>query len=102
MGWHWYKQIGLDNAPEAIKAATEEYRSEQDVMGQFIETCCIVDRTLSAKAGELYKVYQRWCDETGEYHQTQKAFGTEMGARGFKKSRPGGIHTWMGVGIRRN
>ena len=79
----WQKQ-GL-NPPDAVKAATDEYRSEEDVLGIFLDECCDFSPTATVRAGVLHAEYKRWCEKNGYYPMSMKTFGQRMGAR-FDKS----------------
>jgi P4 family phage/plasmid primase-like protien len=60
--------------PEEIKAATKEYRDEMDVTKGFLEECCSIHPSLQVTTKSLYKAYQDWCAENGEYHLTKRKF----------------------------
>lgn len=61
----WYDR-GLERPPE-ILAAREQWRSEDDQVGRFLDECCLLDPDFQQPAGELYKTYRRWCEESGEH-----------------------------------
>ncbi|WP_053058164.1 phage/plasmid primase, P4 family [Rubrobacter aplysinae] len=99
----WYEN-GL-GCPEAVAAATKEYREEMDTLGDFLEARCVVEPNATAPAAALYKQYELWCADAGEHPDTQRAFGLRLSERGFEsfkftsgpnKDRKG----WRGVGIR--
>lgn len=99
----WYEN-GL-GCPEAVAAATQEYREEMDTLGDFLEARCVVEPNATAPAAALYKQYEMWCADAGEQPDTQRAFGLRLSERGFEsfkftsgpsKDRKG----WRGVGIR--
>jgi len=77
------QQEGL-KTPEPVKAATDEYRSEEDIIGHFIEECCTLNRSYQVKASELYKAYQEWCMRSGYRAMGRKNFGQKIGQR-FKR-----------------
>ena len=91
-------------APESVRAATAEYRAESDVLGLFL-----ADRTTSEPeypggnvrvlAGAIYKAYVAWCADSGLRHDTQTAFGRELGQRGFDSVKGSGGTAWR-VGLR--
>lgn len=47
--------------PEKVRAATEAYRKEMDVLAEFLEECCLVSKSAEARASALYKAYEGWC-----------------------------------------
>lgn len=65
----WFHE-GL-NPPEAVLAASEAYKGEQDRVLQFITECCEVGQTeehivpLAGPFGGLYPAYREWCNEGG-------------------------------------
>jgi P4 family phage/plasmid primase-like protien len=87
--------------PAAVVEAVRGYRSEQDVLGAFIEERCVIGepRRVKAKAGELFKAYKAWCDETGEAAISQTLFGRQLTERGFA-SQKDGVFYRLGIGLR--
>lgn len=60
----WQRE-GLPNVPE-IELATATYRKEQDVLGAFIEECCIASPTAKVSRPAIWKAYVSWADRTKE------------------------------------
>jgi putative DNA primase/helicase len=73
----WQKD-GLQ-PPDAVLHATEAYRNEMDVIGRFLEACCVVapgDTSVRTQATTLYNAFRDWCTQGGEKEMlTQTAFG---------------------------
>ena len=70
--------------PDKVQMATQAYRQEQDVIGQFITECCDTGEDyMQCKASALYKAYQRWAEQTGAVDLGQKRFGTYLTAHGY-------------------
>jgi putative DNA primase/helicase len=91
-------QAGGLGEPEEVRDATAEYRSEMDVVGQFLDECCMVDATTRARAAAIYAAYRKWADETGERVISQKRFGTRLTDRGFQREASNGVW-YRGVGL---
>jgi putative DNA primase/helicase len=74
--------------PEAVLAATEDYRAEMDKTAGFVSRC--IERNDKApvlQGKELYQRYLKDCEDQGEkYPMSLTRFGNEMG-RKFKKER---------------
>ncbi len=86
--------------PAAVKAATESYRSESDLLGTFLEECCKIDPILSASASDLYSAYRQWCDAGGYRAMNQRNFGMGLKERGLERARgSGGRSCWRGIGV---
>ncbi len=88
--------------PQEVRNATAGYRAEMDVLGAFLEDCCVVNPKAHCAAKDLYAAYQQWCDETGEKAMTQKAVGLRLAERGFDSAQMGKARTrtWLGVGLK--
>jgi len=52
--------------PEEVRVATDTYRQEQDVVGQFIEERCVAAPNAQIKFSDLYDDYVTWCQRNGE------------------------------------
>jgi P4 family phage/plasmid primase-like protien len=91
-------------APEEVRQATRAYRAEMDVLAAFLADCCRRDEDEEEFAGELWRAWKRWCEETGEQVGTQKRFGGQLAERGFLNHRDSrtGRKVWSGVGLRPN
>ncbi len=83
--------------PDTVKAATEQYRQDEDLLGHFIGECCLISAAESVKAGQLYKAYQSWCEEMGHKPISGTRFGKEMKER-FRWAE--GRHVvYSGIGV---
>ncbi len=93
-----WQQEGL-GAPDEVRKATGQYRSEMDVLGAFLKECCVREGSETARV--LYAAYRLWCDETGERAETQRKFGSQLSERGFERYRGGadGGHRWRNVSL---
>ena len=88
--------------PDAVRVATDEYRKDMDVLGEFIGTSCIEGADEVNGASRLYSAYKTWADDGGEYVMSQTMFGRQLADRGFKKERCSktGRNTWRGLRVR--
>lgn len=93
----WYER-GVD-PPDSLRAATQAYRDESDVLGGFIEERCVELSQAKAAAGFLYKAYQAWAAENGESAISAKAFGMRLKERGFRQKRTPSTRYWLGLGL---
>jgi putative DNA primase/helicase len=90
-----WQENGLE-IPGAVEDATQEYRRESDVIGEFLASECTVMAELRARATPLYARYQKWA---GGDSVSQRKFGKAMAERGFKKHTNNGTE-YLGVGLR--
>jgi putative DNA primase/helicase len=59
-----WQRIGL-KPPEHVLAATEEYREEEDYLGQFVKEMCVIQPARSIKVDDIYRMYALWCADLG-------------------------------------
>lgn len=97
-GCQAWQQDGLQ-PPDEVMAATTTYRASMDVLGQFLEECCLVDTAIRVKATTLYDAYKRWCDANGERTMTQTAFGKRLEEAGFTGEKKSGVSWRLGLGL---
>jgi P4 family phage/plasmid primase-like protien len=95
----WQRE-GL-NPPAAVTSATEEYRSDSDVLGQFFEDCCELDVETRTSKTVVYETYKSWCGRVGLVSMSQIAFSRRMRERGLEEVRIGAESTrgWGGVRV---
>jgi putative DNA primase/helicase len=86
-------------APDIVRAATQEYRSESDVIGGFLDDCCELAPGLEVPSGELYAAYRQWAERGGEYVLSQTSFGRRIDERGFDV-RKNGLKYRRGLSLR--
>jgi putative DNA primase/helicase len=86
--------------PPAITTATDEYRGEMDVIGNFIKERCVQGPGCSIRARELFKVYQGWCDENNEHACSERFLGLRLKELGIEQKRYGDGRYWQGIGIK--
>jgi len=67
----WQKEGLIE--PADVSGATGKYKNEQDIIGHFIDQQCELDPGYSEMASDLYKSYKQWCQDSGEYAQSQRA-----------------------------
>jgi putative DNA primase/helicase len=86
--------------PEIILKATDEYRGEMDVIGNFIKEVCVEYPASSVRVRELFKAYQEWCAENNEYANTERFFGMRLKEIGFKQTRTAEARYWSGITLK--
>jgi putative DNA primase/helicase len=95
-----WQRTGLAE-PEPVRNATREYRSEMDLLEQFLDECVVHDKAAAVSAGDLYEAYRQWCDRGGLNPQSNQSFGRKLVERGFDRHRStGGRRSWRGVRLR--
>lgn len=86
----WFEMGLADPAP--VLEATAAYRGEQDVLGDFLDSECVMGERLKIPAAALYKRFGEWFkDNLGDDPWSQTTFGRRLTDRGIepKRSRDG-------------
>ena len=94
----WFAE-GL-KTPNIIINATDEYRVEMDVIGNFIKERCVQQPGVSIKARELFKCYQEWCDDHNEHAVSERFLGLRLKELGLEQKRMGDGRYWQGIQIK--
>jgi putative DNA primase/helicase len=93
-----WKQEGL-NVPALITNATDEYRGEMDIIGNFLKECCVQRPGAAIRARELFQVYQDWCDENNEMATSKRMFGLRLKELGMVQKRTSEARFWQDLAV---
>lgn len=86
--------------PDLVRGETLAYRSEQDVIGLFLEDTCYLDQNVTVTASALYAAYVQWGETYGEKAWSQRAFISRLLERGFKQQRTNSCRLWRGLSLK--
>jgi putative DNA primase/helicase len=93
-------QRGGLRPPACVVAATESYSQYQDVIGSWVDECCVVSSLASEKIGALYESFCAWAKASGEEPKSKKAFAAELIDRGHESTRGAhGVRRMSGIGL---
>ncbi|MCC6976273.1 MAG: bifunctional DNA primase/polymerase [Anaerolineae bacterium] len=93
-------QVSGLGEPAKVREATQIYRSEMDILGEFFSETCEIKASQWVTARDLYRAYSQWCDEMGERPISQRALGLRLKERGFQPERgANGTRAWKGIGF---
>jgi putative DNA primase/helicase len=81
-----YLKEGL-NPPMIVRAATDEYRQDMDVVGQWLEEHCVRDPGASTPTSIAYDDYFRWAQAETSWTLTQLRWRRNLTDRGFKAAK---------------
>ena len=96
-GWRLWREQGLQ-PPEAVTAATAEYRSESDPLADFLAACVEEKRNAYVTATMLYAAYQAWSRANGVEAINLTRFGRILRERGFHKMKSG-VMTYLDIDL---
>ncbi|BBK30293.1 putative DNA primase/helicase [Stella humosa] len=97
-GLRVWKETGLA-APEAVLAATDSYRQDQDPIGEFLGDVTMAMPSASVTAADLYRAYQRWCTRNAQEPLHMRTFGRTLGDRGIVRGKSS-IIIYRGITLR--
>ena len=94
----WQKEgLGL---PAEVAEATEAYRNEMDVLGDFFDECCILNPLARVTKRDFYEAYVQWAERSRETVLSQR-ISMMMMEQGFTevRLRAKSERYWQGVGL---
>jgi putative DNA primase/helicase len=87
--------------PEIVRIATQDYRAESDILGDFIRERCIKREGEICTRTEIYTTYKLWCEESGEIPTGNKAFATLLKEYGITDGKNSGtVRRWKGIRLK--
>lgn len=92
-----WQRHGLSE-PTVVMTATDEYRTDSDVLGRWLEEECFIHAPGSMKAGDAFSRYQRWCEQSGEDAMKRRSFGEQLKAK-FDSKRTNQGWRYLGVSL---
>jgi len=95
-GLRAYLKDGLA-PPSCVDEAVREYRSEMDILGDWIADCAIEEPDCRTLVRDLYGSYQVWCMESGHHPFSKKRFSQKLDERGFERSKTGEGRNFIGL-----
>lgn len=83
--------------PKAIEIATNEYRSEMDIVGSWIRESCEVGPGKEMIFDDAYKSYEAWSTDYNGFAFTKKRLGQMLIERGFEPSLKSKKRSYKGI-----
>jgi putative DNA primase/helicase len=75
-----WQRIGLAE-PDSVLAATAAYRSESDIVGEFLRKHCAFEPDATVLRKDLRERYERWCAESGHEPVGARKFASRLRER---------------------
>jgi len=83
--------------PAKVRVATEEYRGEMDILGDWIEACCSNNPDAVTPTRDLYRNYQDWCEAEGLRAFSNRWFGRNLANKGYADKKTNGVRCRVGL-----
>lgn len=97
-GTQKWKASGLKLSP-TILAESNHYRTESDLLGEFLRDKTQADATKREEQGRVYQCYQQWCCNSGIRPLAKISFTRKLAERGFKSAKSSGRHFYAGLSL---
>lgn len=94
----WQRE-GL-NPPKAVINASNQYRKESDVLGQWLVESCDLGPELRNEQKQVYGNYQRWCHESGCRPMAKAQFTRKLAERGYVEGWAGKARNYLGIRLK--
>lgn len=94
-----WQSHGLADTPEAIDQATNEYRSDQDLINRWLDECTDRRPDLEENVTELHSSYHNWCVANKLRPVSIVVFGRRLGEKGFTSRNSNSKRLWRGLAL---
>jgi putative DNA primase/helicase len=98
-GLRSYQTIGLQ-PPAKVMKATEAYRSQMDILHDWIVEECVCEPRARTAPKVLHKSYMDWAIANDHTPLSSGIFGNELVARGFERGRTGSFRFHKGIRLK--
>jgi phage/plasmid-associated DNA primase len=85
--------------PAEVAEATQDYREDQDVIGQFLDECVHETMISALPCQKLYRIYVWWAKKRGEFVHSDRRFQAAMTERGIKRARKESYRTYLDIAV---
>lgn len=87
--------------PTVVDEAIRKYKENNDWLTHFLDDCCEIDPSSSAKSGDVYNAYRSYCMQVGEYIRSTSDFYTALETvRGFDRRRTSKANIIIGLQLK--
>lgn len=87
-------------APEVVRAESQRYRDEMDVVRRFVEERCVRISRAETSASALHTAYLTWAREQSLEPYAQARFGRDLGRLGLASRKSHGVILYSGLRLR--
>ena len=95
-----WQKTGRLLTPETVVTATASYRSDQDVLDDFLRERCVCGPEHVELFAELRKAYVTWAEEMSDKPMSSKSFGATLSERGYLPTRRSNARYYTGLRLR--
>jgi putative DNA primase/helicase len=87
------------NPPDKVKAATQEYQEQEDMIGDFVRDCLDLNMPIRSNVTQIYSKYKEWAQDEGiRFPLTKKKLSARLSLKfGHETTRNSDGYGWNGV-----
>jgi putative DNA primase/helicase len=96
-----WQRHGL-KTPGCVRQATEDYRREEDVIGQFLSDCTVEIPGARTPTSSVFQSYGQWCAREGilpRYQLNARRLIRRIGEHGGVRGKSNGTPVWVGLAL---
>lgn len=87
--------------PAVVEEAIRKYKENNDWLTHFLDDCCEINPSYSAKSGDVYNAYRSYCMQVGEYIRGTSDFYTALETvGGFDRRRTSKANIIIGLQLK--
>ncbi len=86
--------------PAEVLTATKTYHKDMDIIGEWLDDCCVIDKEAEIQSVLLYNSLQLWMKTMGEKPWSHRAFGLNLRERGFMRVRRKEARYYQGLRLK--
>lgn len=96
-----YQQVGLALPPKVL-AARDAYRSQMDLLAEWLDECCEVQPDAVSTMKDLWMSWEQFAKSRGllNYIRSSTALGRRLDARFPARKGTGGVRVRLGIGVK--
>jgi putative DNA primase/helicase len=91
-----WKKDSLKLSP-TIRQEVATYRKDSDLLGEFLDECCVADPKTRIEQSTLYSRFRDWCDVNGVRSVTKATFTRRLKEREYVEAKSNGKRFYAGL-----
>ena len=97
-----WQRAGTLALPEIMQHEAREYRSDMDLIAQWLDEVCDVGPGLTTSGSGAYASFHNWCKQNGSQPFSNRRFSQKLVERGFAPTRSNKARGWSGFTCRQS
>ncbi len=95
-----WQDAGRLEIPACVKAASDDYLENEDILGRWLDDCTARDPDGMVGSKDLHASYQAWATERGERFMGEKSLSQALHDRGYQRKRTAKLKGFAGIRLK--